>query len=261
GTRAAGAAWCSWAAKERRSGVDRRLRQAVKAATAAGAVGPALLGAVQTWLEKLGAPGERRRLGRWLRRHRALLEGDAQLWGTAGYALCTARDHAAAIDWLGGWRARAELEPWMLLNLAVSLAHRHRLPEAAEVSRAALALPADHTRDRHRALVVAEAALRGEFGAPAEVPREDGRPVPFYACLGALVQALRAGLAAGDRRAGWREAQPHLAAAARAMPDLSQQPFLRRYRWRTAAALARRRGGLLTPWWLLAGLYRAGAIR
>jgi hypothetical protein len=64
-------------------------------------------------------------------------------------------------------------------------------------------------------------------------------------------------------KAGWRAAQPHLAAGAAAMRDTGAEPFIRWYRLKTSAALARRRGGRgpAFAWWFLRALAATGVLR
>lgn len=56
---------------------------------------------------------------RWfLLTRRRLLRNDTLLWGTAGWALHSARRYRAAVRWLRDWKDRDGVEAWMLVNLA-----------------------------------------------------------------------------------------------------------------------------------------------
>jgi predicted Zn-dependent protease len=239
-SRAAGALFASRAQAARwpRSR-RRRLREALQAAPPA----PAALGAAEARLDQLAAPARRIALRLFVRRHRAALAADADTWGSVGYALSTAREHRRAVAWLAGWRARAGLRPWMLLNLANSLRDLGRAAEAAEVGRAALALPPDHTTPMHEVMLAMDAALAGDALAAGRLGREHRALGPHYRFLVELVEALASSEAGGDRRAAFRSALRHVRAADAAMPDRSGAPWLGRARRGALRRIARRRAG------------------
>jgi tetratricopeptide (TPR) repeat protein len=66
---------------------------------------------------------------------------DALCWGRVTYALYQTRDHAQLKDWAHDWRVRADVEPWMLSNVALSLQKTGRFAESREVIAAALLHP------------------------------------------------------------------------------------------------------------------------
>ncbi|HYD42599.1 MAG TPA: tetratricopeptide repeat protein [Anaeromyxobacter sp.] len=214
---------------------------------------PAVIAAVGQWVQELGGAGRAGEVARWKARRAAALRSDDWLWGCFGYALVSVARYAEAVAWLGDWRARARVAPWMLVNLAQALRDLGRSAEAGSVSRAALELPADHGTPLHRILLASDAALAGDSGLdPAWLPK-DG----VYRHLGALVQALDAARAAPPAGA-WKAALPHLRAAQMTRAAAAKEPYFRAYRRRAVWAIARRRGGPLAALWYVAGRIAAG---
>lgn len=73
---------------------------------------------------------------RWLVwRRREVLSKDDAAWGQVGFALVSCNRLRATARWLGDWRQRAGVEPWMLFNLCIALRHFGRSQEADEVAR------------------------------------------------------------------------------------------------------------------------------
>lgn len=255
--RAAGLAWLAWARQRLAPGaIEARLLDGL---ARLGPRSPALAGAVKPWLETLGETGQRRRLLQVLDHHGGALAGDPELWGTAGYALTRCGAHGRAVAWLQASPPREGLEPWMLLNLGYSLCHGGRLAEGAAACRAALRLPADHTRARLEAVVALEAALRGDLG-PAAALAEGEDLGRTYGCLAWQARALSAAAGAPGAAAGWGAAAPHLARAAGCSTVLQEPAFLKWLWLRTLARLAGRLGGgggPSTAFWFLRGLGRA----
>ncbi len=248
--RGAGALWATRMASRARWRGARTLARALSVPQP----GPAALGAAAEWLERLAGMRRSADVRRFVRRHAARLRPDPSAWGSAGYALCNVGQHRRAVAWLSDWRGRDGLRGWMLLNLAQSLRDLRRVEEAAAVNRAGLELPEDHTSILHRVHLAVDAALSG---GPDPL---DGAALPekgYYRWLAELSLALRASSAAEPRQA-WRAASPHLRLA-HAPPRLTmREPYLLRVRQRALWRIARRRGGLLAPFWFLAGLIKVG---
>lgn len=61
---------------------------------------------------------------------------DVRFWGQFGYALTCLGQSRWAVRWLGDWRSRSAVEPWMLQNLASSLLTLRRARSAQAVLRA-----------------------------------------------------------------------------------------------------------------------------
>jgi hypothetical protein len=192
-----------------------------------------------------------------VRRHRAALAADPGAWGAVGYALSTAKRDRRVVEWMAGWRGRAGLEPWMLLNLAISLRNLGRAAEATPVSEAAIGLRPDHTTPMHEVFLVLDAALAGDVHAAGRLGGDHRALGAYYRCLVELAEAIRAGAGGGDRREGFARALPHLRAADAAMPDRSTSRGLRRAWSATIRSLASRRTGspaLAAPFALLVRL-------
>ena len=252
---AAGKLWCERMIAEGHLGQARRVLD--RLIGSAGSPDKGVRGAAKAFLAQLAAAKKQRSLKAFIRRHGSWLFPDDQTWGMAGYALCLARCHREAATWLASWRLRPDLEPWMVLNLAVSLRELDELGAAGEVGRAALKLPPDHTTYQHRILMAADAGLVGDFGPLEQLGPGRTGLASHYRYLLAMLVALKAGLSGSDRRAAFAQAVPLLAAAARVLPaGISGRPSLGRFRRRAIWALAchRARLGPLSLFWFLSGM-------
>ncbi|MCX6954279.1 MAG: tetratricopeptide repeat protein [Verrucomicrobia bacterium] len=119
-------------------------------------------------LEQLGRNGAVWRL-RWIRyRRRDWLRGDAETWGSLGYAFVTSGLRRAAIAWLEAWPKIPQLRPWMLYNLVLAYYQRKKPAPAFGVVQHALTLPADGTRHDFLVWLGLEQALRGSTAAATE---------------------------------------------------------------------------------------------
>ena len=99
----------------------------------------------------------------WLRwRHRRWLHADNDGWASMGYALTTLGRSGSTGRWMRDWRERANLQMWMLYNLALALRQRRRWNEAVELLAYAVKLPQrDHTFQQLRLMLAMELALIG----------------------------------------------------------------------------------------------------
>jgi len=116
-------------------------------------------------LDKAAATGRRKFVEKILRRDGEALRGATRSWGAGGYALATFRKYSATVDWLSDWRSRADAEPWMLNNLAISLRALKRDQEAHEVSLHAVGLRGDQTTPKHHLFLAWDEMMRGEVAA------------------------------------------------------------------------------------------------
>ena len=115
-----------------------------------------------TYVELLGERKKSGYLQSFIRRERAWLRADTVAWGSVGYALVEMKKYRRVIEWMGDWRTRSDLQPWMLLNLITSLRHKGMEAEALAVSQRAVALKPDHATPQHRLWFALDAALRGD---------------------------------------------------------------------------------------------------
>jgi tetratricopeptide (TPR) repeat protein len=210
--------------------------------------------AVYAYLRALGQARERRRLHRFIRRHRAMLRADTMAWGLVGYALSVVDEQSAAARWLADWADRPGLQAWMLINVVLAQRALGREAEANTAGRHALTLPADATTPHHRLWLAVDAALDGETETAAK--HCDG--VDPQACdashrfLHALVHGLLEVQQAAprDRPEALRRVRRRLLAAAAActpMPE-DRQAILRTYR-RCVLQLGRDAGTMgALPW-------------
>jgi len=101
-------------------------------------------------------------LPRFVRRNVRRLQADTNLWGTVGYALQSCGHWKAAQWWLGDFRERKGVQPWMLYNLALSLRRSGLRDDAIAVHKHALRLPADHVTSKHALWLAVESAIQGD---------------------------------------------------------------------------------------------------
>ncbi len=160
--------------------------------------------ALVAYVEVLGENKKTGYLQTLLRQQRGMLQADAQLWGSVGYALLLVQKYRSVIAWLENWSKRADVLPWMLLNLVASLLRLGLEKEALEVSRRAVTLKPDHTTAQHQLWLALESALQGEAehaDAILSEIREDELSA-YTKTLLSIIQALRAVQSAppGERR-------------------------------------------------------------
>jgi tetratricopeptide (TPR) repeat protein len=115
----------------------------------------------------LGKARRKWRLRQVVRRYRETFRV-TQNWGKVGYAFALATDDRRLIAFLSDWRERPDVEPWMLLNLALSLRALGRDTAASEVSRHALTLPRDTASPCHEVWLALDSAVAGQFGKAAD---------------------------------------------------------------------------------------------
>ncbi len=105
----------------------------------------------------------------WLmRRYRKILCGATELWGKTGYALKRFGRYRRVIAWMRDWRDRADVQPWMLANLAASYrAIGHRL-KAIHINQFAVKMGGEPTGRAIHALWLAADAVLVKQPAAAE---------------------------------------------------------------------------------------------
>ena len=162
-----------------------------------------------------------------------------------------------ARTWLSNWRARGDVRPWMLLNLAAVLFDADRRAEAVEVCLRAIELPPDHATPLHYLWLAADAVLSRRSadarGYLANV--EERRLDAFYNSLRHLVYAMLRLDSEPGGEAQYREALAEVKTAFKVMERLRRQPALARYAnrtlWRIACARAKPGGVPIVRWlWL-----------
>jgi tetratricopeptide (TPR) repeat protein len=125
--------------------------------------------ALVAYVNAAGKQKRKAELDQVLKKYRDALRADTWSWGNVGYALTTARDYRAAIEWMADWSGRDDAEPWMLLNLVLALRGLERTDEAFRVGEHALGLPEnDFTTPYHETWLAVDEALAGQVEAAAE---------------------------------------------------------------------------------------------
>jgi tetratricopeptide (TPR) repeat protein len=97
------------------------------------------------YLELLKAQKSTGPLRDYVMKNRNLLSENTATWGSVGHILSSARLDALCLDWYAKWETRADVRPWMLLNLIISMLRSRKYDEAANVGNAALKLSTDHS--------------------------------------------------------------------------------------------------------------------
>lgn len=101
------------------------------------------------------------RLIKFMQANRNSLRADAETWGMIGYALSHRGEHKLALKWLADWQQRKDVQPWMLMNLVISLRAAKKMPQSIAVSEYALKLPEDDSTQEHRLWLAFEASQSG----------------------------------------------------------------------------------------------------
>ncbi len=206
-------------------------------------------------LESAGRAQQRDAVERVLKQHRELVERDASVWGTAGYAFVELGDHAQARRWLQRWAKRPGVLPWMLYNLVLALTRSGEWDQAIAVSRAALTLPADHTTNDHVAWLLADQAL-GFDPRPAEASarRLDGVKLdPRFEFL----RTLAVGVLGLRRSLGFAWFQAEVAKAEAVLPGFAREPDLQHAYVKSVWRAARGQRRLSATLWAFFRCWRA----
>jgi tetratricopeptide (TPR) repeat protein len=176
-------------------------------------------------------------------------------WGDVGYCFASLEDYRSAVAWMNDWPQRRDAQPWMLINLAISLRGLKDPEQANRVSRQALELPEDYTSPYHRTWLAFDAALAGDTAAANEELQrledvEDFDNTHQY--VHRMVQALLSvqQVAPAERGAAFLKARQQLAEAEKSLAPLKDDrlALLQSYR-RCVRRLARDGGGLAGQLW------------
>ncbi|MGC8539363.1 MAG: C39 family peptidase [Phycisphaerae bacterium] len=130
----------------------------------------------------------------WLmRRYRTILRGDTELWGKTGYALKRFGRYRRVIAWMRDWRDRADVQPWMLANLAASYrAIGHRL-KAIHINQFAVKMDSEPAGRAIHALWLAADAVLVKQPAAAKAWLTQGfvtpNSPPYHRFIKAIVDA------------------------------------------------------------------------
>jgi hypothetical protein len=241
-----------WARRRTLSG-DQKVGARVEALLERSPVGRDALGA---YVEALGEAKRAAELWALIRQRRDVLRAESRSWGSVGYALETLGYHRAAVRWLADYKERADLSPWMLINLAIAQRSLGWDAAANQVSRRALELPADYTSVYHRIWLALDDALTGR------VPETDplaGTPLTamdmthrFVYALLETILSIRRSEPAG-RRGALAAAKKSLAeAVSRCTPLVQDRAAVRRAYRKSVRRMACDCGDLaatLWSWW------------
>lgn len=180
----------------------------------------------------LQVAGEQRQVTlveKFLKTSAAALKQHSITWGSVGYCLYTQGKYQQTVEWLSDWEQREGVEPWMLINLTLSLLRLKRHKAAAQVSQKALKLPTDHCSDHHRLWAAMGAAQSGSGIKAARLLEPISVEVlhPSYQALYHLVLAMVRGTRQGAKALRWPKAKEHIQQAIKAQPQLWQSSLFR----------------------------------
>ena len=205
-------------------------------------------------------------LRRYIEKHGSTLRQETPTWASVGYGLLTVGDYSRTALWLADWRSRADLQPWMLIPLAVALRGAGRDDEAAEASRHALGLEDQDARSGcHSVWLATDELLTGRAEAATNhlATTDPSGLNPYYQSLYALVQVTieLQPMDATERGQAFAPIRERLRAAPPEPVDWSCPAFRRTHR-RLVQRLARDVGGisamLWAGWQIVAGELRGG---
>ncbi len=95
-----------------------------------------------------------------IRRYRKTLRESTELWGQTGFGLKRVGSYRRVIAWMRDWRNRADVQPWMLANLAASYRALGRRAKAIDVNRSAMKLGGEPAgRSIHALWLASDAVL------------------------------------------------------------------------------------------------------
>jgi tetratricopeptide (TPR) repeat protein len=185
----------------------------------------------------------RRRLLRFIDRHRTALHSRTRLWGQVGYALSMRQAYRETVSWLADYQSRQDAQPWMLFNLVFSLQNLCHDHEADEVAQFAAKLPEDSVTPCFHAITAFYQGLRGETAEAAKrLEQVNERSISGYdRHILELARALCAAGSGGPDRAPYEAAHKHLTAARQQHP--AGEVAARRLYRLTVRRIAHLRGG------------------
>jgi hypothetical protein len=168
-----------------------------------------------------------------LRQHGEWMSKDTVAWGKAGYALVANNRFRAAVRWLGGWRNHANVEPWMLYNLAFALRRLGRFNDSVPVLDKALALPRDaSTFNQLKLWRASEYIFNGDIAGGTkhlsilDTDKLAGRDKRHLALAQAVVDVASAPIS--ERKKAWKAAKKNLTAVLGKVPVIEMDTVTRR---------------------------------
>jgi cellulose synthase operon protein C len=192
-------------------------------------------GAYVAYLTGLGQVGATQQARKFIRSQRQLLQSDTYLWGTVGLMLRTLRRDRELVKWMKGWQKRADVRPWMLVNLAEAK-RVTGAPEEPDISVYAIGLEPDHGTSLHYLWLAHDLARPGNY-TEAAVDRlmavENLGDHPEYVFLWHLTRALLVAQSVmGSRRTRRKLINHHVRQAKEAYPEWRcDRPFAATYWW------------------------------
>jgi tetratricopeptide (TPR) repeat protein len=209
--------------------------------------------ATYAYIDALRRAGARRLLLRFVGQNRTWLRQQTFTWGAVGFGLAGIRAYREAAEWHADWASREGAEPWMLVNAIEGLRALGRDEEAAEASRAALALPPGYGQHLHHLWLAADEILGDNLPAARQhldQAKTDKLDDDWQFQL-ALVEALVEMAEAPPAEAGpvFRSVRRKVARARAGYKAWTHEPARRRLYRRVLAKIARQRGTFAARLW------------
>ena len=116
---------------------------------------------------------------------------DDNLWGAVSFLLQGFFVQPLLPLWFRGYRKREGLQPWMLLNYAISLRRWYAYDRARDLHRYALTLPADHAVNHHQVWLAFYEACNGDAERARSLLQLRPEPIgPFEQSLVKIVEGV-----------------------------------------------------------------------
>jgi cellulose synthase operon protein C len=191
--------------------------------------------AIEAYLRFLAQNQQPKTLDEFIVKHKDILKQETTLWGSVGYALRFVQANRRIITWLGDWRSRSDLKPWMLVNLAEAYRATGADDKSRAVHHAALDLDSDSGKMSHHAWLAFDLARAGQIDDAKQYLNNlllSENYSPEYQFLLEITQAmLVARSTQGSRAVKLLTIKQHLATAKSAYPAIAGDiPFYRAYR-------------------------------
>jgi tetratricopeptide (TPR) repeat protein len=149
----------------------------------------------------LADDGRAEELCAWVDQNEALLRKQTSAWGQIGSCFSKVLNDERVAGWMHDWKERVGVQPWMLMNLSLSVRGLDRFADGAVINRHVLEnYESDYTSLYHRTWLVLDDALASNVDAVEEFfhAHELSELDMNHKWIAALARAILTGLTAED---------------------------------------------------------------